>query len=103
MPLSSPPTPYTVQFDSSGANAVLPNKISTYILDPVGPVVALTLTLPPNPVNGQTQDICTTQTITTLTFASTQIVLDAFAAQLIAGDGLRYRFNAFLNTWFRLH
>jgi len=103
MPLSSPPAPYTVQFDSTGANAVLPNNISTYILDPVAPVAALQLTLPPNPANGQTQDIATTQTITTLTIVSTQTVQDAFAAQLLAGDAIRYRFNTILNSWFRLH
>jgi hypothetical protein len=103
MPISSPPAPYTVQFDSSGANAVVPNNLSTYILDPVGGVAALTLTLPAIPFNGQTVDLCTTQTITTLTVASTQTVLDAFAAQLLAGDGIRYRYNASIATWFRIH
>jgi hypothetical protein len=103
MPLSSPPAPYTVRFDSSGANAVVPNNLSTYILNPAAPVSALTLTLPAIPFNGQTVDLCTTQTITTLTVASTQTVLDAFAAQLLAGDGIRYRYNASTTTWFRLH
>lgn len=103
MPLSSPPTPYTVQFDATGANAQVPNNLSTYILNPVGGVSALTLTLPAIPFNGQTVDLCTTQTITTLTVASAQTVLDAFAAQLLAGDGIRYRYNASIATWFRLH
>jgi hypothetical protein len=102
MPLSSPPSPYTVQLDSSGANAQIPNQISTYILDPAAPVSALTLTLPQNPGNGQTQDIDTTQTITTLTVAAAQTIQDAYAKQLSAGDSIRYRFNLFLNSWFRL-
>ena len=103
MPVSSPPSPYTVQTDSTGANAQLPNNISTYILEPAGPVAALTLNLPLSPFNGQTQAIATTQTITTLTVTASQTVQDAFAAQLTAGDEIRYRYNLALNSWFRQH
>jgi hypothetical protein len=104
MPLSSPPSPYTVQFDSSGVTQVFPNGISTVILDPAAPVAALQYVTPTKPANGQTIDLCTTQTITTLVMAASanQTVLDAFTAQLSAGQGLRYRFNAFLATWFRI-
>jgi hypothetical protein len=102
MPVSSPPTPYTVIVDSTGANAQLPNNIAAYILEPAGPVAAITLTLPATPYNGQVQEICTTQTITTLTIAAAQTLADAFAAALNAGQGLRYRYNLALATWFRI-
>lgn len=102
MPVSSPPAPYTVVLDATGANAQIPNQIAAYILNPVAPVAALTLTLPATPVNGQVQEIDTTQTITTLTVAATQTLGDTFAAALNAGQGLRYRFNLGLNAWFRL-
>lgn len=105
MPLSSPQPPYTVVLDPSGVTQVTPNNISTVILDPPAPVSALQYVLPTAPGNGQTVDICTTQTITTLVIAGSgsQIVLDAFTAQLLAGDGIRYRYNLALNTWFRIH
>lgn len=102
MPVSSPPTPYTVVFDATGANAQLPNNVSTYILDPVGPVAALSLNLPLTPYNGQTQDICATQTITTLTITAAQTIADAFAAALNAGQAIRYRYNLALTSWFRV-
>jgi hypothetical protein len=92
-----------VFIDTTGANAQLPNLISTYILDPAAPVTALTLNLPLSPFNGQTQSIATTQTITTLTITAAQTVQDAFAAQLLAGDEIRYRYNLALNSWFRQH
>lgn len=103
MPVSSPPTPYTVFIDTTGANAQIPNNIADYILNPGAPVVALSLALPLNPANGFTQSISATQTITTLTVTATQTVQDAFAAQLLAGDEIRYRYNLALNSWFRQH
>lgn len=105
MPVSSPPNPYTVVFDPSGVTQVTPNNISTVILNPAAPVSALQYVLPVAPGNGQTVDFCTTQTITTFVVAGSgsQIVLDAFTAQLLSGDGIRYRYNLALNTWFRIH
>ena len=79
MPVSLPPNPYTVFIDATGANAQIPNSIADYILNPAAPVAALTLNLPPNPSNGFTQGISTTQTITTLTVSANQTVQDAFA------------------------
>ena len=103
MPVSSPPNPYTVFLDTTGANAQIPNNIADYILNPVAPVAAITLNLPANPANGFTQSISATQTITTLTVTANQTVQDAFAAQLLAGDEIRYRYNLSLNSWFRQH
>jgi len=42
----------------------IPNNVNMYILDPTGTVTSLTLTFPPNPINGQTLRIASSKTIT---------------------------------------
>lgn len=87
--------------DTTAGDRTIPSSISTYISN-AGAQVAVTLTMPTSPIDGQIIEILSVATITTLTFAAAGTISDTYAAILHAGQALRYRYNAALTSWFRL-
>ncbi len=87
--------------DTTIGNRTIPNNISTYISN-AGAQAAVTLTMPTTPIDGQIIEVLSVSTITALTFAAAGTISDTYAATLLAGQGVRYRYNATLTSWFRL-
>ena len=56
--------------NASTTSFSIPNNVTMYILDPTGTVTSLTLTFPPNPLNGQKLTIGSSNTVTNLKLAA---------------------------------
>lgn len=83
--------------------------ISNYLAIPAGTIAALTVTLPPSPIDGQVFRFASTQTITALTLAAgtgaATIALAPTAVTpttTIGTAGFAYIYNAAANTWYRM-
>jgi hypothetical protein len=72
-----------------------------YTLTPAGTLASLTVALPGIPQDGQTFDIETTQTISSLTVTSLQSIDGGGPFLLSAHGGVSYRYNAATTTWYR--
>lgn len=91
---------YSLQAPTSGASIVIQNNVSLLQINPSGALASLTITMPPNPLDGQVVAIASTQTITTLTLnANTGQRLLGAPTTLPANSAVEFRFLA--GTWFR--
>ena len=90
--------------DSSGTNQQIIDYYGTWCLSSGSPLTALTITLPPDPIDGYMQYITTTANITVLTIAASggYTVPDTYAALLKNGQGLCYKFDVNFGVWFRI-
>lgn len=73
--------------------------VNALLIDPVGTLVALTVTLPPSPVEGQSFMIGCSQIITTLTITGTIV---GTLTTLAVGGFARFCYSATASKWFRV-
>jgi len=90
--LEAPLTGTTVNF--------LDNK-EYLILRPIGSLATLTIALPPNPIDGQTIWIESTQTVTSVTLTSSKTILGTITT-LSPLISVKYIYIAPDNTWYKL-
>ncbi len=88
---------------ASGDTVQLTAATTAAVLDPPAPIAALTLTLPPQPVDGQRVDVVCGQTITTLTVQTLFGQVQRFSPTTSCGPeaGRSYRYAAAGAAWFR--
>lgn len=86
---------------TSGSLAV-PDTQQDTVLIHNGASVALTMTItfPPNPVDGQLLTLCSGAGITTLTLSSVNSILGGLGSMAVGGFA-SWVFNADANKWFR--
>lgn len=89
---ATPTTGSTVTIGSTGSTRL--------ILNPAGTLVALTVTLPSSPSDGDYVQLCSSQAITTLTMNGGTIVGSLTTAAI--GTFAAYIFNATTSSWFRI-
>jgi len=74
------------------------------LLEPAGTLAALTLVLPPNPVDNQEVDVSSTAIITALTLQAGTggaSIKGGAPSSMTAGSGFRLVFVASKNAWYR--
>jgi hypothetical protein len=105
---ASPELSVNLYVPGSGANITIPTPVSQQqwmLLQPAGPLAALTLTFPLNTgvPDGTEVLITTTQTITALTLAlNGATAIYGSVATLPAGGAIRYRFYQPTNSWYAM-
>jgi hypothetical protein len=103
---ASPDLSVNLYVPGSGANISVPTPVSEQqwmLLQPAGPLAALTITFPLNTgvPDGTEILITTTQTITALTLAiNGATAIYGGVAALPAGGAIRYRFYQSTNSWY---
>lgn len=90
------------QVPVNGFSITLNTTDTQLILDPAGALAAGTVTMQPSPVDGQSVDIRTSQTITTLTISPNagQTIAGYVAGTLASGGRLNAVFKASNLTWY---
>lgn len=93
---------YSYQQPSSGATLTAPAHLGAFVIDPTGPLAALTIGLPSAPNDGDEFLILTTQPVAVLTVtpAAGQSV-DGSAGGLGRNGAVRWQFRAANSTWYR--
>lgn len=96
--------PYDYETPSTGFTISAALGIETLILDPSGLLATGTINLPANPLDNQKIYVSSTNTVTSLTVASTDgsTVMNA-PTTIVAGSGFAYIFKLSGTTWFRLY
>ena len=86
----------------TGFSITVADGVTVLTLRPAGVLASGMITLPRNPLDGQTFECSTTQTITLLTITANtgQTVMGA-AAYLEWRAGFSYYYNTATSTWFR--
>jgi hypothetical protein len=89
---------------ATGTTVTIPNDSAMISIRPAGTLAALTIALPPAPVDGMTVRIFSTQIITalTLTAGTGQTINDAATTITPAMTGVAYCFSASNSTWDRV-
>jgi hypothetical protein len=100
-------TSYSYQTPSTGFTITIGDAVQTLILDPSGALLAGTITMPANPVDGHLVRITSTQNITTLTVSpnSGQSIKNAptgFTVSLTGDQGYEFIYRVTNTTWYRL-
>ena len=72
------------------------------VIDPAGTLAALTVSLPPNPTDGQTQRICFAQAISSLFWTSPGAATSNAPATVSAGQGVEFMYRAANFKWYRI-
>jgi hypothetical protein len=85
--------PTTGQTVTAGA------AIQRIVINPAGALLALTITFPPTPLNGQLFSWVTTQAVTTLTLTSSATINNGPSAQT-AGQTSKFVYVSAQTTWF---
>lgn len=65
-------------------------------------IAALTVNLPPNPVNGQITTVASVNVITTLTVNASNSKIGTFSISAAGGAEYAFRFRSSNNTWYRV-
>jgi hypothetical protein len=88
----------------TGTTVVIPNDAAMVSIRPAGTLAALTIALPPSPVDGMTVRIFSTQIITALTWqlGTGQVQNDVATTIAAAMSGVAYTFSAANSTWDRM-
>jgi hypothetical protein len=92
-----------IDLTTVGTAQTIPNATPFYFLDGAQ-ASALTVTMPPNPVEGQIQNVvCESATVGALTVAANtgQTLKGNPAAACVAGVGYRWRYQLSTTTWYR--
>ena len=98
-------TNYSYQQPASGMTLVAGAHLAAYVIDPAGPLAAVTIVMPSAPNDGDIFEASTTQPIAALTVAPA-------AGQALQGGGLvglgpngalAWRYRAANSTWYRIH
>lgn len=92
-----------VQFmqPTAGQTIQVSTNVSAIILSPTGLLASLTVTLPPNPINGQRVIIASTAAITLLTVNSPDATVTGGLTSLTLNGYERFIYSANLNSWVR--
>lgn len=90
---------------TTGATVTIANNTTNYettlIIDPAGPILALTIALPSTPTDGQSVSIGTSQAITGVTMTSGATIV-AGVTTLALGGTAKYMYKASNTTWFKI-
>jgi len=87
---------------ASGANIQIPAGVTLCIIDNATLLAVLTVTFPPNPIDGQRLIIAASAAITLMTCATTDgSAIKGPLASLVANAYARYSYVAAANAWFR--
>lgn len=89
---ATPTTGQTVTIGSTGSTRL--------ILNPAGTLVALTVTFPSTPTDGDYVSLCSSQAITTLTMNGGTVIGALTTAAI--GTFASYIYNATTTSWFRI-
>lgn len=86
---------------ATGATVQIDQGVGVLKLNPAGTLAALTVALPTGPLDGQTVEVATTQTITTLTVTASGAVVNngGVSATLTAGTRRTYTYVAASFAW----
>ena len=90
-----PTTGQTVSIAQTNASVI------SFIVDPVGTLLALSVALPAGAFDGQRIVVASTQAITGLTLTTTGTLLGALTAAVVNGFA-SYVWNAAQTTWYRI-
>lgn len=86
----------------TGTTVNIPADAEVVYIEPAGTIAALTVNMLPNPYDGQELNICTTQTVTSLTQAVASGTLrGALTAGTANGFG-KWKYLAATTTWYRM-
>lgn len=95
---------YTYNAPATGFSLTIGNSVGCLILNPAATLATGTVTMPASPWDGQRVEVCSTQTVTTLTVsANTGQSIKNAPTMISAGSGFRYRYRASDTTWYRLY
>jgi hypothetical protein len=94
---------YSVQTPVTAFSITIANGINSLILNPAGTLATGTIIMPAAPVDGQIENVSTTQTITALTVSANagQTILNT-PTTLAEGTSFSYQYNLSTTTWFRI-
>lgn len=93
---------YDYQQPATGATIVAASGCPIVLVDPSAAIATLTVTMPPDPSDGQYFEIDSSQTIGTLTVnTSDSTTVNGNSIMLAANGGVRWMYKASNTTWYR--
>jgi hypothetical protein len=95
-------TGYAYSAPGAGATVTAVAEERRRVIDPAGTLAALTVTLPPSPLDGDTYELMTSQALTALTVdAPGGASVNGGSSLLTANGGASWLYRAANTTWYR--
>lgn len=93
----------TIQYSSvgSGTVVIVDTKQNVLLIQDAG-ALALTISLPANPFNGQTVSITTTAAIVALTMSTPVGVIVGSTTTLLSNQAIKYTYYQPINKWIKI-